>query len=747
MVNSDLEAEALLRSFQEGTLVPNYDLNRLGDAEFERMCQSLLKEVIGSGTVTFGEGRDGGREATFHGTAPYPSETENWTGDWIFQVKYHDVTRIGPDNARQQIIQDLKSELTKITGKYNLHCDNYILLTNVPLSSVHRRGTHDRIANEVSPGFASQIRNIHVWGYDDICRLLEKYSRVRSSYLQYLTTGDLIAELMNYSLGKQSNQIARILRNFLITSFNREQYAQLDQAGEIGEERMPLQKLFIDLPVRPRNREDWAKLLRNESEPTNVVRGQESGFSALQLLLSEKLPRSVLIGGPGEGKSTLGQYLAQIHRATLVNRLSEIKDESNIFVPTLARIPFRVILKDYAQWLTEAEDDSDSIEHYIAYQVKKISSNIVNTNDIQDIIGNNPCLIIFDGLDEVMERNSRSRMLDCISEFIDRCKFTLDADLQILATSRPIGYSDQFDPSQFVHLHVLRLESEKVKEYVNKWVRAKQLDDSKTQRLVGGIDECLADSQVQLLMNTPLQVTILILIVLSGGTPPRQREALFNEYLEVIYKRETAKAKTIIQTEKQLLFELHEYLGYMLHSRANEAQDIQSGLNEVEFIKEVRTFLRYNDPFSPSEELDERVALIVREARERLVLIVVDNNGYFGFELRSLQEFFAAAHLTRARDSKQRFDRFEAIARSLHWRNVALFFSGRVGRLNSGEAANILEVCKEIDRNLPDTHLHRGEGLALEIAVDPYCMTHIRSDYHNSTQAASQERRKPGKRF
>ena len=119
--------------------MPNYDLNRLGEKEFERLCQSLLKAVIGSGVTIFGEGPDGGREATFVGKAPYPSNTEAWDGKWIFQAKFHNTQLIGLDEARRQVLVDLKAELNKIANKYAYKCDNYILITNVPLSSVYNR--------------------------------------------------------------------------------------------------------------------------------------------------------------------------------------------------------------------------------------------------------------------------------------------------------------------------------------------------------------------------------------------------------------------------------------------------------------------------------------------------------------------------------------------------------------------------------------------------------------------------------
>ncbi len=161
--------------------MPNYNLNRLGDVEFERLFQALLKKVIGAGTVTFGEGPDGGREATYSGKADYPSRAQQWKGEWIFQAKFHDIQRIGADKARKQIPLDLKDELGKITGRYDRKCDNYILATNVPLSSVPTSGTHGNIADAIAPEFRDKIKNIQVWGFDEIARLPHEFREVKNA--------------------------------------------------------------------------------------------------------------------------------------------------------------------------------------------------------------------------------------------------------------------------------------------------------------------------------------------------------------------------------------------------------------------------------------------------------------------------------------------------------------------------------------------------------------------------------------
>jgi len=203
--------------------------------------------------------------------------------------------------------------------------------------------------------------------------------------------------------------------------------------------------------------------------------------------------------------------------------------------PKLIGILFRVSLKDYAQWIVDSEG-SHTLESYLASFVQEGASRSVSSEQIQYILRDNPCLIILDGLDEVSDGDLRREILNEIQQFLGRSKDVLNSELQLIATSRPTGYLDQFDPSTFLHIVLVPMESSKVLEYTDRWIRAKGLDTAKGKSLNSSMKDCLTDSVFSLLMNTPLQVTIFILIILNGGIPPRQREGLFQEYLEIIYK-------------------------------------------------------------------------------------------------------------------------------------------------------------------------------------------------------------------
>ncbi len=696
--------------------MPKYNLNALGHEEFERLCQSLVQQVIGPGARVYGMGKDGAREATFHGKAPYPSREEQWDGNWIFQAKFHDTILLGPKVAQRQLIADLDDELSRITKKYRHRCDNYILMSNVSLTPVFQKGIKDRIDSEIAPKYRHKIKNIHVWGAEEICRFLDAYPNIRRSYAHLLVAGDVISRLLGLVEGKKT-KLDDIIKMYCQGCFIHEQSAVLDDAGDVEDEKIELERVFIDLDVKTHPISQELGVVEKIQSWLRQAVQDEDRKSALSYVFDDSIPDLVIIGGPGEGKSTLCQYVSQIHRARILGKIAEIERSSKELEQCDVRIPFRIFLREYAQWIA-SRNNSDSLFNYLAVHITRESGIETTSDEVLQIVKNSGVLLIIDGLDEVPEKTLRQRVLDNIRAFVKQTRDVLKGNLRVIATTRPHGYSEEFDPNHNLHLVLMKLSPEKAVSYAGLWIKAREPDPTEAKRIFDTFSVCLKDRVVNVLSQTPLQVTVLLVIIRARGTPPKQREELFERYMDIIYQREQKRRPELLRTEQDMIYGLHRYLAYLLHKKA-ESDETAALMDMSEFRGKVEEYVNHCNPLLKPKELETEVDQIITEAGTRLVLIESPQEGKVGFDLTTIREFFAAAHLVdTAKDTSERDLRFRAISKSPHWRNVSLFFAGRVGRTRPGEAASMIDMLRQIDTEGAEKFLKRGAELVVEMVDD-----------------------------
>ena len=66
-----------------------FPIHDLSDDEFELLVAAICHHILGTGTLVFAAGRDGGRDGTFAGTAAnFPSSAAPLTGKFIVQAKH-----------------------------------------------------------------------------------------------------------------------------------------------------------------------------------------------------------------------------------------------------------------------------------------------------------------------------------------------------------------------------------------------------------------------------------------------------------------------------------------------------------------------------------------------------------------------------------------------------------------------------------------------------------------------------------
>jgi hypothetical protein len=109
---------------------------------FEQFIRALSLKVFGPGVTIFGNGPDGGREATFNGWVPYPfPPTTRWHGYGVIQAKFKERLE---DTQKDQTwaYKQLNDELQRWmqSEKRDPKPDYFIFCTNVELPSATNGG-------------------------------------------------------------------------------------------------------------------------------------------------------------------------------------------------------------------------------------------------------------------------------------------------------------------------------------------------------------------------------------------------------------------------------------------------------------------------------------------------------------------------------------------------------------------------------------------------------------------------------
>lgn len=349
----------------------DYDLSRLNSRSFEQLMQGIAVRVLGAGTVIFGDGPDGGREAAIDGRIPYPSETENWEGTTVLQAKFRQRPE-GTSVDGEWAVERLKQEIASYAEVDSPRewPDQLIFATNVTLSPAKGAGAKDRMFELADE---SKLRGFDVWDYDKLRVYLDQFDDLRRTFAAYILPGDVLAETVAAleSINSERPDFDDAMARFLQKELLADQWANLEQAGRSDDEQVPVSRVFVDLPFSDQRQPDppvessqedlmpgfvahvvEAASHRLDPASLNSQRGnresEESGPSPSE-------GRLVLLGGPGQGKSTVGQFVCQMFRAALLrtrppdslsdevkDALSALEDHcgsDELSLPTVMRFP------------------------------------------------------------------------------------------------------------------------------------------------------------------------------------------------------------------------------------------------------------------------------------------------------------------------------------------------------------------------------------------------------------------------
>lgn len=663
--------------------------------------------------------RDGGRDALY-----FRSSSRDFV---IFQVKFvRNPWRDFDSKAwLQGIIED---ELPKISALMPKGANAFYLLTNVPGTAFPDSGSIDQL----NAAFKKTLLvDAFAWWRDDLDRRLDNAWNLKWMYQDLMRGPDIIRAVLESGNHEERERRSAAIRAFLRDEYDRETTVRFKQV----ELQNNLLELFVDVPLSTSgefaNRKQ-AQLYqhairvvphswRGATPPNDEIWREEDTPGAADFLLhqvsSKFFPRVVLQGAPGQGKSTIAQYLCQIHRMRLLDIQSDVTQAPRRHVDTPLRLPLKVDLRDLSAWLSRtdpfaADEDAPppahwakSLESFLAAQIRHHSGGAqFSVEDLISVLKYSAVLLVFDGLDEVADINRRQEVVTEVVRGVHRLEENA-ASLQAIVTSRPAAFANSpgLPEEDFVHLHLDSLSIEQIQQYADKWVVAKRLQSRESSEVKRILKEKLDQPHIRDLSRNAMQLAILLsLIHRRGSSLPDKRTALYDNYIDLFFSRESEKSTTV-REHRDLLIDLHRYVAWLLHTEAEKGEK-QTGSIGVERLQRVLT------EYLAREGHDTAlVTELFHGMVERVIALVSRVQGTLEFEVQPLREYFAARYLYETapysppgeekRGTKP--DRFDAIARNFYWLNVTRFYAGCFSK---GELPSLVDRIQELSR---DTHFKR----------------------------------------
>ncbi|HHP0737358.1 TPA: NACHT domain-containing protein, partial [Escherichia coli] len=697
-------------------MADSYDLTQLDSHSFEHLVNFLALKVLGNGVTGFATGADGGRDGYLKGRAPYPTENDAWEGIWFLQSKFHK-PHLSKD-PQKWLVNEVKKEIKQFETGARSHRPNvWIIASNIEPSGVPETGAFDKIKEMVSK--LDPNINIDIWGGRRIIDFLVHHPEAAANYGHFLTPGHIITRLYQ-DLSKHDKNVKEIINHFISNQFHELSYTKLEQAGSGSDQRPKIYELFRDLPVTSYNKDSYMIMDSLVSASKNVQKNStwnNFGHGWKEWSLNPVRARILLLkGGPGQGKSTVGQYFGQVQRAAYIlsengpnvtQHLHEIATDLKVqatkegYWPTVPRIPVFIELKDFANWYSsKSELDARNVVEYLCDKIRIKTSKVVTAEMMHEAFSLSTWFANFDGLDEV-PNDLKDQVAEEIITFANELIPQLDADFLILCTTRPQGYSGQFENLYSATVTLTPLPPEIALACASSVVKFNRSEEEASEA-IKILEYAMESEQVRELMTTPLQSHIMAVVVRDGGRPPEKRWELFNNFYNVMKKRESQKnfpdirISALLRDRDQLLKSIHDRLGVCLHTKSENSKGAEATFEKSEFYHlATQTAVMQIDG-----DTGDVVDTLMEATTERLVFVnTPESSESVRFDIRQLQEFFAAEFIYSAVASTELRRRLEVICGDPHWREVVHFL---LSALAHNKILNELSIAVQIIQQLDD---------------------------------------------
>ncbi len=430
------------------------------------------------------------------------------------------------------------------------------------------------------------------------------------------------------SSGLSRRKTIQELRNLydisLKSRYGRIEFVGMSVYKEEASRRIPLENIYIPLSVVPERAPDETE----ETPRANPISFLTPGA------------RTVILGDPGSGKSTLMAFLALRGISDLLQKRCHTAEDN--------RLTIVVTLRRYADELKERRNLS--ILDYMV-EVTKADFNIdaIDKGFFEFYLESGRAILLFDGLDELPGSNFKS----LVRKRIESYSHTYPGNT-IIITSRIVGYEAEvrFDES-YAHFRVAKLRIPEIKRFIIDWYAARIEEQADRDRNASDLVNVITtpdNDAIRDLARNPLLLTIVTLVHRIDAVLPDQRVILYQKCTETLLntwhkakKRDEELAKGRIERRNRLRVEA---LAYWMHRRSLQ----ESGRAVVpysEMLSFLTKFIQDNEPFNAaSEPAEDQAEIFLDFIKSGAGLIIEAGDGQYSFIHLTFQEYLSATHLT-----------------------------------------------------------------------------------------------------
>lgn len=419
-------------------------------------------------------------------------------------------------------------------------------------------------------------------------------------------------------------EIRSIYDTSLKTRFGRIEFVGMSVYKEEASRRIPLEKIYIPLSVVPE---------RAPEENEDTPRANPISFLAPGA-------RTVVLGDPGSGKSTLMAFLALAGISeTLQMRCGAVPDDRLTIVVTLRR---------YADELKRRRNLS-LLEYVVEVTQADFSINSFDKDFVEFYLESGRCVLLFDGLDEL----PGSKFKSIVRQRIESFNSAYPANT-IIITSRIVGYEAEvrFGDS-YDHFRVAKLRTPEIERFISDWYTARLDDENDRDKNSTDLIKVITNPDndaIRDLARNPLLLTIVALVHRIDAVLPDQRVVLYQKCTETLLntwhnakKGDEELAKGRIERRNRLRVEA---IAYWMHQRSLEEAG-RAVAPHSDILTFLTNYIKDNEPaIHEPDPAEDQAEVFLEFIKSGAGLLIEAGDGLYSFIHLTFQEYLTATHLT-----------------------------------------------------------------------------------------------------